>query len=1261
MGRSLKMIILISLFTLALGTVNVPVEAAGPDQNDQFYVRQTPLQGGQDLLNEGNALYGAGDFHGAIEKYLAAVESFKAENNYPGQAMALNNLGMASGKLFRFEDAVAYFAGALEVLEITGDQNGQAILTTNLGDAYFNLDRYPESLVAYQQSYEFRQALGDERGMGWALTNIGAVYRELNEFSIAIDHYDQALQIHQRYGDLNGRATTINNRAVALHDLGSLQLAAEGYQEAIELWEDLGHVYGIAAVQINLGDLYKNLGQFERSRLSYQAAAETFHDTGNPVEEAIALTGLGSVRQYLNDYPGAIAYYQQALGIHELLGNLSGRGTVLHNIASVLDAQGDYPAAVDNYLAALEIDRQIGDRLSEASTLSALGLTYTHQGDHASALETLEEAVSIAEETTSQEILISAVNNLSLAEHALAYFDRAIARLLDIESIAREMDNPSFLASILNNLGFTYSAMGDYEQAQFYFEQALALFDENGDLGGMANALNNIAGIHQSRSDYEMALVRYLEAAGIAEEIGARAMAMTTMNNIGMVYLDLGMPDQARESIEEAISLAREIGDAGAEATSLNNLGMVLVALEDHASAKDNFLAALTLHVDSGARQGQLRVLNNLGTLLIRDGDYAGGIAHFNTSLQIAEEIGSQGDIAVAYANLGWAYSQSGDLVEGDKFNLQALEQWRFLGNRRGEFHTLFNLGLRYETNDDPTTALDYYLQAIGVLESIIGDLSVGDYQSAFTDQFTEVYQRAVRLQSEMGLLEEGFDLSERARSRAFLDSLGGQQPVLSDQTDADLLAEEILLQAEISQLEGRLVETRALPSEQRDQTFTEELESELIGKQTAYQDLLAQITLTNPQMISLVSISTITTAEVQAALDDHTTLISFFLTDTTSLAFVFTDNSLDLVVLPLSPQEIEAAVESFRGLGLANPGGPVPASLKTLYEGLIEPLEGFLSRPVVALVPHQSLHYVPFAALHNGDQFLGEQFIIYYLPSVSTQPFVDQKTGRPLTNPVVLGNPALPNSNLPTLGYADQEALQVAELFSVDALLGVDATETSITNRIDGSGLLHIAAHGSYNQAAPQFSRIWLAADDVQDGRLNVYEVYSLNLQSVDLVTLSACQSNLGDLSSGDELVGLSRAFLYGSSSVVASLWSVDDQSTSALMTSFYSYLAEGKGKAEALQAAQGDVRENPDHPEWAHPYYWAAFVLNGDPGDFQSNLSGSIGQSSRDQGTVFGLPAWLIYTIGGAVVIGGGIVAIRIVSAMLRRKDHLRSTGEE
>jgi CHAT domain-containing protein len=105
---------------------------------------------------------------------------------------------------------------------------------------------------------------------------------------------------------------------------------------------------------------------------------------------------------------------------------------------------------------------------------------------------------------------------------------------------------------------------------------------------------------------------------------------------------------------------------------------------------------------------------------------------------------------------------------------------------------------------------------------------------------------------------------------------------------------------------------------------------------------------------------------------------------------------------------------------------------------------------------------------------------------------------------------------------------------------------------------------------------------------------VYGLDLANADLVTLSACETQLGVLSQGDDFVGLNRAFIYaGTPSVVASLWSVNDQATALLMTAFYRHLREGRGKADALQAAQAETRT-----QFPHPYYWAAFVLTGDPG---------------------------------------------------------------
>jgi CHAT domain-containing protein len=120
------------------------------------------------------------------------------------------------------------------------------------------------------------------------------------------------------------------------------------------------------------------------------------------------------------------------------------------------------------------------------------------------------------------------------------------------------------------------------------------------------------------------------------------------------------------------------------------------------------------------------------------------------------------------------------------------------------------------------------------------------------------------------------------------------------------------------------------------------------------------------------------------------------------------------------------------------------------------------------------------------------------------------------------------------------------------------------------------------------------LAPDETHDGSLTVQDVYGLDLARADLVVLSACETQLGAQSRGDELVGLTRAFVYaGAPTVIASLWSVNDQATAVLMAAFYRHLREGRSKAQALQAAQSETRAL-----YPHPYYWAAFVLTGDPG---------------------------------------------------------------
>jgi CHAT domain-containing protein len=187
-------------------------------------------------------------------------------------------------------------------------------------------------------------------------------------------------------------------------------------------------------------------------------------------------------------------------------------------------------------------------------------------------------------------------------------------------------------------------------------------------------------------------------------------------------------------------------------------------------------------------------------------------------------------------------------------------------------------------------------------------------------------------------------------------------------------------------------------------------------------------------------------------------------------------------------------------------------------------------------------------------------------------------------------------------LAGSGEEVRRIAELYprgSVALYTGADATEEKLKGSrwLSGAHRLHFATHGIISEAQPELSALQLtrAEGSREDGLLQAYEIFNLRL-GADLVVLSACETALGKQLTGEGLMGLTRAFLYaGAHSVVVSLWPVaDDSATPDLMVSFYRRLDRSPDKSEALQAAKLELIRK---KQYAHPYYWAPFILVGEP----------------------------------------------------------------
>ena len=385
---------------------------------------------------------------------------------------------------------------------------------------------------------------------------------------------------------------------------------------------------------------------------------------------------------------------------------------------------------------------------------------------------------------------------------------------------------------------------------------------------------------------------------------------------------------------------------------------------------------------------------------------------------------------------------------------------------------------------------------------------------------------------------------------------------------------------------------------EERSPELIAHLEQARTNTRDASKKLRRALELRCPEYASMTAVRPHTLGDAQADLKrlrSKATLLAYFVTPERTAAFIIRENSFQAIELEVRRDTLEAAVRRF--YDHLEPDNPHPQSLQTLYRELIAPLEPYLpAKGLLGIIPHDVLHYVPFAALSDGQRYLSEHYALFALPSASVLEFVLAKRKAGGNNILAMANGHVQGAA--PLHFAVKEVEAIAKQYKNTTVLISDghrdaATEARFKEIAEQYSIVHLSAHGQLDTQDPLASRIYLSPGAGEDGMLEVHEVYELRLTNTDLVVLSACETNLGQRSRGDDIIGLTRSFIYaGTASVMASLWKVNDFATKELMTAFYKHLKH-KSKAEALQAAQQEIRK-----KFPHPRYWAGFVLTGDPG---------------------------------------------------------------
>jgi CHAT domain-containing protein/Tfp pilus assembly protein PilF len=754
--------------------------------------------------------------------------------------------------------------------------------------------------------------------------------------------------------------------------------------------------------------------------------------------------------------------------------------------------------------------------------------------------------------------------------------------------------------------------------------------EDRGDNNGTITTLNNMGAAYHSQGLYGQAIECYQRALRMAEELADQRVMAETLYHLGVVYAEQGSHGRATEYYQRALRIAQDLGDKRVMAQTLGKIGNLYRMRGLYGEAIDHYRRALRTAQDLRDQSEVALVLKDIGVVYLSAGWYDRAVEYLQKALQIGQEIEAKATSAYALKGIGRAYLKLQKYPEA----VEALQQALALGEeiRKSEIVWLarYNLAGVYEKTGQPALALKQYQLAIEEIEKARAGASSDEGKADFFQNQAYVYKKACALLLTLhekdparGYDQQAIAYAERARARAFVDLLAEGLVGLNKRVSPGVQEKERNVLARLSranqklQSQGRSPEREALMEEIRQL----EIEHDQLKEEVQRQDP-AYANLAYPQPYTLEQIR-------ENVLDEETALLEYLLDDEQSLVYLISRKELVIQRLPGRSRIKEKVTTFLDAVKLTQSESAATAALQTisqdLYRALIAPIAPNLRRYRNLIIAGDNLlYYLPFEALGSagpgGFRYLIEDHVISYTPSATVLGELRRRPHRDKPEALLaLGDPDFgkreqtAQSLIPTgavrglydtqftldrLPNTGEEVQEIARYFPrKDIRVRRAASEEFIKQAaLENYRVIHFATHGLLDERSPKASCIVLSLDEQgrEDGFLQVREIYNLKLDA-DLVVLSACNTGRGRLVNGEGVLGLNRAFFYaGARSVLGSLWSVNDRASADFMNQFYYHLQQGQGKAEALRAAKLKFLKSATH---AHPYYWAAFILQGEP----------------------------------------------------------------
>jgi CHAT domain-containing protein/tetratricopeptide (TPR) repeat protein len=864
----------------------------------------------------------------------------------------------------------------------------------------------------------------------------------------------------------------------------------------------------------------------------------------------------------------------------------------------------------------LELAERLEEKESNAVAWHIIGVIQYAQGDLPAALEDYQKAAKLYEILDDKERFAALLLDIGQIEHARAEYSHAHDSFKKALALSEALGDKKRITLGLNSIGAIYAAQGDYLTALDYYQKSLAICEEIKYEPMMPTPLMNIGSTYRIMGNNALALQYYQRSLQLIEPYNDKRRTASVLNNIGEIHQSQGNYSQALDYSQKALAMVQEVGHKADVPLYEQQIGSIHLARRDYALALAHFEKSLSLNESLGQRAMIVIALQNIGNVHQLEGRNDRALEYFQRSLRLAEELKEPSLIAAAHVGLSTIYLAQGK----SETALASAELALALASKMQRADVLWAshnlIGQAQRVLGRVDLARRSFDAAIEEIEKMRATLAGGEQEShRFLEDKLAPYYSMIELLIASNNFAEALSYAERAKARTLLDVLSSGRVNVTKAMTKEEDERERALHAQIVTLNSQLFQIDRKPDDARSTVLKAKLEKARLE----YEAFQANLYTAHPELkVQRGQSRVFTIAEAGAILpDNRTAILEYVVTEKNTYLFVIArvagQTAVTAYPLGLRNDEVGKATENFREQ-VATRDLTFETSARRLYDQLVKPAEKQL-RGInkLIIVPDGQLWDLPFQALRRDEDYVLDDFVVSYAPSLSV--LREMKTKTHAKTPEVLlalGNPDLNVNEVAQLSLlraedfgpiqsSETEVNTLGQLYGrhhSKILVGKSATEEEAKGEAEKYRLLHFATHAVLDDRNPMYSRIMLSRDEQrEDGMLEAWELMKMNL-TAEMVVLSACQTARGRVGAGEGMIGMSWAlFVAGSPTVVVSQWKVDSDRTSELMIDFHRNLVRGAArrgamtKAEALRLAALKLRRS----RYSHPFYWAGFVLIG------------------------------------------------------------------